>query len=205
MSSSTDRARALIAHKEAIQAELDAQFSILSVNNSTLNSPLVDPEGFPRGDIDVWAVRHARVRIIELRNDMNAVVDQLGKALEQVYDPSNVEAREAASEKSTQAVKTNGVTVDKPFARVDGVLPGSPAAQAGLQREDLFVQFGNLTLDSFPTSTLQPIAEFVAAHEEKTVELVVLRNQTRKTLQLTPRKGWGGRGLLGCHIVPYKQ
>lgn len=22
------------------------------------------------------------------------------------------------------------------------------------------------------------------------------------TLQIVPRPGWGGRGLLGCHIVP---
>ena len=65
-------ARQLMERKDAIQVELDAQFSILSANQSTMQSPLVDREGFPRADIDVFAVRHARVKIIELRNDMNA-------------------------------------------------------------------------------------------------------------------------------------
>lgn len=36
---------------------------------STMHSPLVTLDGFPRNDIDVLAVRTARVRILELRND----------------------------------------------------------------------------------------------------------------------------------------
>lgn len=34
-----------------------------------MNSSLITLDGFPRDDIDVLAVRHARVRLIELRND----------------------------------------------------------------------------------------------------------------------------------------
>jgi 26S proteasome non-ATPase regulatory subunit 9 len=119
--SPAEKARALISHKEALESELDAQRTILTANNSTLSTPLVDADGFPRADIDVWAVRHARVRIIELRNDLQAVMDEIGKALQGVYDPS-LKAEPTAAQTQEPATE--------PFARVDGVLSGSPAASA---------------------------------------------------------------------------
>jgi 26S proteasome non-ATPase regulatory subunit 9 len=30
----------------------------------------------------------------------------------------------------------------------------------------------------------------------------VLRDGQMVRLELTPRRDWGGRGLLGCHLVP---
>lgn len=64
------RAMNLMSRKEAAEADISAQFSVLCANESTMDTPLVDAEGFPRSDIDVWAVRHARVKIIELKNDL---------------------------------------------------------------------------------------------------------------------------------------
>ncbi|KAG9315719.1 hypothetical protein JVU11DRAFT_3366 [Chiua virens] len=49
-----------------------------------------------------------------------------------------------------------------PFAKVDGIAPGSPAAQAGLRREDLIVKFGLLTSASFSSSSLEPLADLVS-------------------------------------------
>lgn len=130
-------AKALIARKGALETELDSQFSVLSANTSTMSSPLLDSEGFPRADIDVYAVRHARVRIIQLRNDLKEVMDQIAKALEGVY-----QRREGANDESGPSGE-GGAAVNedeetglaeeeamKPFARVDGVAPGSPAADA---------------------------------------------------------------------------
>ena len=77
--STTDHAKQLISQKDTLEAELNTQLSILSANNCTMTSPLVDADGFPRSDIDVWAVRHARVRIIELRNDLERVRGELGR------------------------------------------------------------------------------------------------------------------------------
>lgn len=48
-----EQVRILMTRKENIEAELDAQVSVLKANNSTLQSPLVDKEGFPRDDIGV--------------------------------------------------------------------------------------------------------------------------------------------------------
>lgn len=116
-----EQARALMTQKDNIEAELESHISILKANNVTMQSPLVDAEGFPRADIDIYAVRGARVRIIELRNDLKAVMDSIGKALEGIFDPSlSTGVAEAHSE----------TTSLKPFAKVEAVAPGSPAAEA---------------------------------------------------------------------------
>jgi 26S proteasome non-ATPase regulatory subunit 9 len=106
-----------------------------------------------RADIDVYTIRLARVRIIELRNDMNVVMEEMGRALEGVFDAAK------------PAINGSSSPRDAGFARVDGVAPGSPAAEAvsgspelhrrfprhtrtqGLRREDVVVQFGPVTAD----------------------------------------------------------
>ena len=133
--SQADQARALITRKENIEAEIETQHEILRANFSTLSTPLVDSEGFPRADIDVWAVRHARVRIIELRNDYTAIMDEIGTALQGVYGPSaSTSAVEADSLFQAPPPSTpeeiQAVDPQQPFARVDGVLPRSPADEA---------------------------------------------------------------------------
>ncbi|TBU62250.1 hypothetical protein BD310DRAFT_945927 [Dichomitus squalens] len=189
-----EHVRGLMARKDAIEEEMEAQFSVLQSNGVNMDTPLVDPEGFPRADIDVWAVRHARVKIIELRNDCNALLNNISLALQNVFDPSTL-----AREQPPQPVSSSlPGTVSEPFAKVDGVAPGSPAASAGLRRDDLVLSFGPLTKASFTSSSLQPLAELVSAQEN-----VMRSGDQRVTLTLTPRRGWGGRGLLGCHIVPY--
>ena len=127
-----------------------------------MSTPLVDADGFPRSDIDLWAVRKARVRIIELRNDMKDIMNELGKTLEDVY------AQPGTSPTATNQEQHIGLTEEDmiPFARVDGVAPGSPAAEAGLQREDLILKFGSLIKSSFnPPSALTPLAELVSHNE----------------------------------------
>ncbi len=123
-SSATEQVRALILRKESIEEEIDAQLSILKANDSTVHTPLVDEDGFPRADIDVWAVRHARVRLIELRNDLKAIMDSIMKGLQGVYDPNLVP--------NTPAVTTSASNSSEfhPFAKVDAVSPRSPATAA---------------------------------------------------------------------------
>ena len=122
--SAADQVRALMARKEAIEAEIMDRLEVLKANNCTMQTPLVDPEGFPRADIDVWEVRHARVRIIELRNDLSAVMNSIMNGLQGVFDPSLLSS--SASDEPP-ASNPSGL---HPFARVDGVAPGSPASLA---------------------------------------------------------------------------
>jgi len=142
----------LMNEKDRIEAQIEHQLSVLRMNDSTMQSPLVDSEGFPRADIDIVSIRtvnvslfahlaltflslscisflgQARVRVIELRNDLKAIMDQIALALQGIYPPE--------PEKSPTAVDAasmglpSGTSDDTPFAIVDGVAPGSPAAQA---------------------------------------------------------------------------
>ena len=147
---SSEQVRVLMLRKDAIEAEIDTQASILRANNVTMQSPLIDPEGFPRADIDIWEVRHARVRIIELRNDLRDVMDSIMKGLQGVYNPALVEEK-------TESPAPNPFGLH-PFARVDDVAPGSPAAAA--------VSFGDNRsevshIDPHPTGPLERRFDFV--------------------------------------------
>ena len=112
----------MMDQKKTIEQQIEAQISILKANSSTMQTPLVDSDGFPRADIDIYAVRGARVRIIELRNDLKEVTDAIGKALERIYD--------SGSQASSSDGMTQSGTDHRSFAKVDEVAPGSPAKEA---------------------------------------------------------------------------
>lgn len=48
----------LMNQKDRIEAQIEHQLSVLRMNESTMQSPLLDPEGFPRADIDIVSVRN---------------------------------------------------------------------------------------------------------------------------------------------------
>lgn len=116
---------------------------------------------------------------------------------------------------------------DRPFAKVNTVVDNSPAATAGLKPGDLIRNFGYVNFQNH--DNLSKVAECVQGNEgvgSLTVNLSagdpyltyhvkqnVLVKVCRITggaggsaqelhLTLTPRRDWGGRGLLGCHILP---
>lgn len=124
-----EHARALVRVKDGIEAEISLQLSILRENHCDMTTPLVDSEGFPRADLDVYAIRSARARIIQLRNDLKYTMDEIEKALQKVYDPSFAPP---APPPAPPAPPNSTVTEERlsPFAKVDGVAPGSPAVQA---------------------------------------------------------------------------
>jgi 26S proteasome non-ATPase regulatory subunit 9 len=124
------RIQTLMTQRSTIEASIASQSTILTTNGVTMETPLVDREGFPRADIDVYNVRLARVRIIELRNDLRGVMDEIGQLLEVVYKPGGdgSSSSDAAAGKSTSGAPEKEEL--KPFAKVDGVAPSSPAAEA---------------------------------------------------------------------------
>ncbi|EJU03072.1 hypothetical protein DACRYDRAFT_77926 [Dacryopinax primogenitus] len=193
----------LVKQQEALETEMELHFTTLRANRSTMHTPLLTPDGFPRDDIDVFAVRTARVRIIELRNDVEKVREDIKRALEGMWEPV-LAARAAAPKESTPQM--NGTDVQAPFARVDAIMPQSPASEAGLQKDDLLLSFGLLSTLSHPSlkQDLSPLAGATQQHQDRNMIVMILRGAERKTLILQPRTGWGGRGMLGCHIVPYR-
>lgn len=115
--------------------------------------------------------------------------------------------------------------LDEPFAKVNSVAPNSPAQQAGLQAGDEIRNFGYVNRSNH--DGLKKVAECVQGNEgvcftqshdplllhpltvcqQGNVFIKVSRpdgvaRRQELRLTLTPRKDWGGRGMLGCHILP---
>ena len=72
--------------------ELDAKRQALELEIEVLASrtmegeALVDTEGFPRGDIDVWTVRTERAKLAELHTDHKRVTADIERVMAQIFD-----------------------------------------------------------------------------------------------------------------------
>jgi 26S proteasome non-ATPase regulatory subunit 9 len=206
----------LMQEKERIEAELSALSSVLSSHGVNMNTSLTTFDGFPRDDIDIAQVRTTRVRIIHLRNDHKDVMKYLEKGLHAHFAQLQAQAASATVNGTTVpsvpslSAADNGIsdaTAHRtPFARVNSVEPRSPAEQAGLKTGDLICGFG--AVHWLNHERLSKVSETVQQHEGRPVTVRISRESDSATgtidreLQLTPRRNWGGRGLLGCHLVP---
>lgn len=106
--------------------------------NVGMNGPLVDAEGFPRNDIDIYQVRQARQTIICLQNDHAQLLDQIHDLLNQYHaeiattDPELIN-RASALELSNGRKHGGSVLLPlnaRPLVVVNLVSPNSPAEEA---------------------------------------------------------------------------
>merc|ERR1719318_761816 len=89
-----------------------------------MDDPLVDQEGFPRSDIDVYQVRRARSNIRSKGNDLISLVAKIETGLHSLH----AQARQTCEEGRVMSSKQD-LPCD-PLARVLVVLEGSPAEAA---------------------------------------------------------------------------
>merc|ERR1711936_905297 len=75
----------LMKQKEDLEEEIKALNQVLESQNVGMEEPLVDEEGFPRGDIDVYQVRHARHNIRTKGNDLINLVANIEKGLHSLH------------------------------------------------------------------------------------------------------------------------
>ncbi|KAJ5206378.1 hypothetical protein N7491_003003 [Penicillium cf. griseofulvum] len=202
----------LMQEKERIEAELSALSSVLQSHGVRMTSSLTTFDGFPRDDIDIAQVRTTRVRIIHLRNDHKEVMKLIEKGVHAHF--ANLQNAQGTGPttngtnvSSGVQSSTNNTSLGTPFARVNSVVSGSPADQAGLKVDDAVRSFGNINWLNH--ERLSKVAQVVQENDGRTVSVKVSRKDgtssdttTELDLQLTPRQNWGGRGLLGCHLVP---
>ena len=96
-----------------------------------------------------WLVRTTRARIIRLRNDHKEVMSHLEKGIHNHF--ANLQRAQTAAPSignvdgtpgSMNGVSETGAT-GLPFAKVNSVVPGSPADQAGLRVGDTIRGFGS--------------------------------------------------------------
>ncbi|ELR05029.1 putative 26S proteasome regulatory subunit [Pseudogymnoascus destructans] len=199
--------------KEVMEAELRALGGVLESHGVDMNTNLMTPDGFPRADLDVAQIRTTRSRIIYLKNDYKALMEVIEKAVHADFEflqanplPESDAQREATTNgvHTTEAPRSCQPVLETPFARVNSVVESSPAEEAGLKEGDLIRNFGYVNREN--NDGLRRVAECVQGNEGRNVLVKVSRGfgAERQELNLTlvPRKDWGGRGLLGCHIVP---
>lgn len=81
----------LIEEKEKIEKKINDLGQVLVVNkNAGMNEPLVDADGFPRNDIDVYQVRTARSQIICLQNDLKELMKEIERGLGDVHADAKI-------------------------------------------------------------------------------------------------------------------
>lgn len=177
-----------------------------------MNTTLTTFDGFPRADIDVAQIRTTRARIIRLKNDHKAVMEKLEDAvIEHFQQGKSIDAASATPLPSVQAVATEPAAeggsqqqstpaIEPPFARVNSVVEGSPAETAGMKAGDKVIKFGSANWTNH--ERLGRVAQVVQQNENRAIAVKVLRDTQTVQLELTPRRNWGGRSLLGCHLVP---
>lgn len=180
-----------------------------------LSGNLVDSEGFPRGDIDIPAVRAQRLRLAELRNEHGEITDKINVNIQILHSvrptsrASGPEERSLSGEVTSlsASMETSGISVTSramdvdvvssiPFAMVDEITESSPAAEDGLQLGDQVVKFGSVEGGD---NLLQRLAAEAQDSQGQAVSVGVIRQGAKLDLSVTPRV-WQGRGLLGCHF-----
>ncbi|XP_050733422.1 26S proteasome non-ATPase regulatory subunit 9-like [Eriocheir sinensis] len=198
MSYTRESVMALTQEKQKLEQTIQELWDVLKTNNVGMTEPLIDSEGYPRSDIDVYQVRHARHQIKCLQNDHTALLKRIEEGLAVVLSPS-------ASANNLDPNGTNAPPPQpplEPFAKVDHVMTGSPANLAGLKEGDLLTKFGSVSADNF--RSLTDVSQVVQHSVNSAIQVCVQRRGDNVSLTLTPRQ-WSGRGLLGCNLLPYER
>lgn len=151
-----------------------------------MNTTLTTFDGFPRSDVDVaqsnsspfalsptyrrWLtvrrllVRTVRARIIPLRNDYKHLMARVEEAVHTQFASNAAATSSTSSQANTQRNDiTSSNTGEAAFARIDSVVPGSPAQTAGLRAGDRVQRFGDANWLNH--EKLARVAQVVAQNE----------------------------------------
>ncbi|KAK5990900.1 26S proteasome non-ATPase regulatory subunit 9 [Cladobotryum mycophilum] len=194
--------------KDNLEAELKALGSVLDSHGVDMNTSLLTGNGFPRADLDIAQIRTTRARIIRLRNDHKNLMTVIEKYLHEYFaNLQNNDNTQTPSGNAGSSILPDSQpdALDEPFAKINTVANGSPAEEAGLKAGDEIRNFGYVNRSNH--DNLKKVAECVQGNEGGNIFIKVSRSTgvaTRQELRLTliPRRNWGGRGMLGCHILP---
>lgn len=203
----------LIADKAGMEEELKALSGVLDSHGVNMNTSLTTFDGYPRDDIDVAQIRTTRARIIRLRNDYKSLMSRIEEGLHSHHAQArNTASTQPASASSNQSSSTanqaapESSTLEVPFAKINSIVAGSPAEDAGLKVGDKICGFGSVNWMNH--EKLSKVAETVQRNEGREIVVKIQRSSSNSAgseefqLHLTPRRDWGGRGLLGCHLLP---
>lgn len=199
----------LVQKKADIEDQLNEYNEILiREKNIGMSGELIDKEGYPRSDIDIYKVRLARQQINRLKNDYSALLIEIEKELVNIHSKFKEEDKPDEFVQKTISLSNEQIIEHKPFAKITQVDSNSPSAEAGLRTDDEIIQFGPF-MHSNTQRSLNDIGDHVRKSENKIILVKIQRNaesteingKKKIIVKLVPKK-WSGHGLLGCKIVP---
>jgi len=206
---------ALESKKRSVEDLMEEIIVRLGTCGCMNDEPLVDEEGYPRGDIDIVSVVHDRKQLKELQNDHKAIMKEMEGGLHRLHAldrrhgdfENNVSAQrsvhvDAEASMCTVDAVTAAPDPHRSFALVDEVSENSPGSDAGLRPGDEVVACNHVTFET--PNALQVFSRLVtdAAKESEELCVRVKRGEFIMAVVLKPSEGWGGRGVLGVHLVP---
>ncbi|KAJ1844480.1 putative 26S proteasome regulatory subunit [Coemansia sp. RSA 2703] len=187
--------QALLQQKTSLESHLRTLDQTLAENSATRTSALVDQEGFPRADLDIHTIVHTRRELNRAQNDLRALMQQIEQALHVVHQQGTGTLEE---EKKKKREEEESSVRERGFARVESVAVGGPAQEAGMQAGDVVVRVGQTHVFA---QVAQEVTKSRDGEIQFTVDRIVDGAPQRMHLLVRPRLGWGGRGLLGCHLI----
>ena len=151
-----------------------------------------------------WVVKNWDGTVAGVQDGENRSFDNLNNSLATPGASSSGAIESSNTGRTSESESGN----HPPFAKIDGVADSSPALEAGLKEGDLITEFGSINHSNHQNLRgLMPVVN-EAADAQQAICIKLLRpiplSLTKESVevQLTP-KPWPGRGLIGCHIVPY--
>uniref|UniRef100_A0A0N5B0N0 Nas2_N domain-containing protein n=1 Tax=Syphacia muris TaxID=451379 RepID=A0A0N5B0N0_9BILA len=203
------KAKGLMEERDKLDAIIKEQQDILRLNGTGISGSLVDDDGYPLSDIDIYAVRHARNSIICAQNDWKTLTKEIENLMHQIHEKTRRECGDTFSSVEKHEVHR---TSNYAFALIEKVQPRSPAEAAvcfyycvcvvrrnfltyafkGIVNGDKVIQFGSV-------HAVASVFDLMAF--QVPLKVTVIRNDKPLRLEVTPRK-WPGLGLLGCSFLP---
>lgn len=138
-----------------------------------MSTPLTTFDGFPRNDIDVPQIRTTRARIVRLKNDHKALMAKLEVAVHEQFAKASDNSSNGTSSARTEALPaaesntSSASALEPPFAKVNTVVPNSPAELAGLRVGDKITRFGTVNFTNH--ERLSRVAQAVQQNENVSV------------------------------------
>ncbi|KAJ2002705.1 putative 26S proteasome regulatory subunit [Coemansia thaxteri] len=190
-----EHAQSLLSQKDELENEICALVRELESHKVTRTEELVDSNGFPRSDIDIVAIREIRRSLNCKQNDLKGLMGEIEMSLICLHQTSQDGDRPKPQPTTTKL---------RPFARISMVEHNSPASEAGLLVGDKIVSYGLVNAGNH--NGLRLLIEETSSNIGKSIDIAVERvvdgEPQPAALVLSPRRNWGGDGLLGCYILP---
>ncbi|VDM49036.1 unnamed protein product [Toxocara canis] len=143
----------LIAQRDIIDKQIAKQEQILKEsfkNGVDMHSSLIDSEGFPLANVDVYSVRHARQAVICARDDRQKLTDRIEALMHELHAITKQERpspkRECGSKRKEEGNGNDRAGSEWNFERVQAVMLDT---ETGLKDGDQILQFRSLHAATF--------------------------------------------------------